>query len=111
MHKEGDEIHVTDTEASGGSKEGVVRWVLLGGTLLVILLLSVTWITGALTQGDIEEEATVSGEIRSTEDDGDGTDSIIGTDADVGSTQTELGDTAGEGDQTTTENGIEVIEN
>ena len=42
MHKQGEEIHVTDTEASGGSKEGVVRWVLAGGLLLAILLLSIT---------------------------------------------------------------------
>ena len=63
MHTEGDEIHVDETEASGGSKEGVVRWVLIFGTLLAIGLLSVIWITGALTEGEIEQEATVSGKI------------------------------------------------
>ena len=56
MHKQGEEVHVTDTEASGGSKEGVVRWVLAGGLLLAILLLSVTWIVPALSTGDVEEE-------------------------------------------------------
>ena len=37
MHKQGEEVHLTDTEASGGSKEGVVRWVLAGGLLLAII--------------------------------------------------------------------------
>ena len=108
MHKEGDEIHVTDTEASGGSKEGVVRWVLLGGLVLAVLLMSIVWIVPAMTQGDVEEEATVSGEIQSMEEDGDGTDSIVGVPS-----ETDLGDdqVATPEDQTTTENGIEVIEN
>lgn len=83
MHTEGDEIHVDDTEASGGSKEGVVRWVLIIGTLLAILFLSAIWMTGAAFQGDVEEEATVSGQIDSqSEADGDGTDSIVSDDAD-----------------------------
>ena len=72
MHKQGEEVHVTDTEASGGSKEGVVRWVLAGGLLLAILLLSVTWIVPALSTGDVEEEGTVSGQISSMEGEGDG---------------------------------------
>ena len=105
MHKEGDEIHVTETEASGGSKEGVVRWVLIGGLLLAVLLMSIVWIIPAMTQGDVEEEATVSGEIQSREDDGDGTDSIV---TDLGNDQ----DSAEAYDeQTTTENGVSVIEN
>ena len=82
MHKEGDEIHVDDTEASGGSKEGVVRWVLAGGLLLALVLMSLVWIIPAMTQGDIEEEATVSGEIRSMED-GEDTDGIIEGDAGI----------------------------
>lgn len=103
MHKEGEEIHVTDTEASGGSKEGVVRWVLAGGLLLAIILLSITWIIPALSTGDVEEEGTVSGQISSMEDDGDDTDSIV---TDLGDDQTATPD-----DETTMEDGIEVIEN
>lgn len=53
------EIHIDDEEASGGSKEGVVRWVLLISLLAAIIILSIIWMTGALTQGDTEEEATV----------------------------------------------------
>lgn len=53
------EIHIDDEKASGGSKEGVVRWVLLISLLAAILILSIIWITGALTQDETEEEATV----------------------------------------------------
>lgn len=110
MHKEGDEVHITDTEASGGSKEGVVRWILAGGLLLAIILMSIVWIIPAMTQGDVEEEATVSGEIQSMEEEGDGTDSIVGVPS-----KTDLGDdqepVAPLEDQTEYEDGIEVIEN
>ncbi len=78
MHKEGDEVHVDTTEASGGSKEGVVRWVLIVGTLLAIILLSAVWMTGAAFQGDREEEATMTGNIEAMEDDGDDTDGLVG---------------------------------
>ena len=77
MHNDGEQIHVDDTEASGGSKEGVVRWVLLGGMLLAILLLSIVWIIPALSQGDVEEEATVTGKVEATQDES-GTDGVLG---------------------------------
>ena len=108
MEKHDGHVHVDEVEASGGSKEGVVRWVLAGGLLLAILLLSVTWIVPALMQDDVEEEATVSGEISSIDNDGDGTDSIVGTgpSEDLGG-ETELTE---EG-QVVNEDGLEVIEN
>lgn len=110
MHKEGDEVHITDTEASGGSKEGVVRWILAGGLLLAIILMSIVWIIPAMTQGDVEEEATVSGEIQSMEEEGDGTDSIVGvpSETDLGNDQDPVAPLE---DQTEYEDGIEVIEN
>ena len=77
MHKEGEEIHIDETEARGGSKEGVVRWVLAGGLLLAVILLSITWIIPAMTTGDVEEEGTVSGQISSMEDGSSDTDSIV----------------------------------
>lgn len=84
MHKEGEEVHVTDTEASGGSKEGVVRWVLAGGLLLAIILMSLVWIIPALSTDAVDEEGTVSGQIMQEQEAGDGTDSIIGVpDGDV----------------------------
>ncbi|QYJ07001.1 hypothetical protein [Qipengyuania flava] len=78
MHKEGEEIHVTDTEASGGSKEGVVRWVLAGGLVLAVILMSLVWIIPALSTDAVDEEGTVSGQIMQEQEGGDGTDSIVG---------------------------------
>lgn len=103
MYKKGDEVHIDEQEVSGGSKEGVVRWVLLGGLALAVLLMSIVWIIPAMTQGDVEEEATVSGEIQSMEGDGDTTDSII----------TDPGDNAEETapNQITEEDDLDVIEN
>ena len=103
MHKEGEEIHIDETEASGGSKEGVVRWVLAGGLLLAVILLSITWIIPAMTTGDVEEEGTVSGQISSMEDGSTDTDSIV----------TDLGDDEAttQQDRTTTEDRLEVVEN
>lgn len=82
MKREGEEVHMDETEASAGSKEGVVRWVLIVGLFLAIALLTLIWVTGAAFQGDIEEEATVSGRIEAVEDDND-IDSIVGEDADA----------------------------
>lgn len=85
MHKEGEEIHIDETDASGGSKTGHMRWVLGIGLFLAVVIMSIIWITGALSQGDVEEEATMSGISDSTvgaERDGDQTDSIVSEDAD-----------------------------
>lgn len=40
-------VHRSGEQASGGSKEHVVRYVLVISLALVILVLSATWITGA----------------------------------------------------------------
>lgn len=101
MHTEGEEVHVSETEASAGSKEGVVRWVLIIGTVLAIVFLSIIWMTGALTQGDIEEEANVSAKIADQKD-GEATDSIVG-----GS----LDDIEAAAPETEMEDGVSVIEN
>jgi hypothetical protein len=36
-HRNGSKITLTETQASGGSKEGVVRYVLIVGLVLVII--------------------------------------------------------------------------
>ncbi len=69
MQKRGDEIHVDETEASGGSKEGVVRYVLIISLFLAIAFLSIIWITGALTQDGDEEQINVSREMNAAERD------------------------------------------
>ncbi|WP_209348409.1 hypothetical protein [Pontixanthobacter sp. CEM42] len=48
MHKHGDEVHVNDTEASGGRKTGAMRWVLGVSLLLAIIAMSAVWIIPAL---------------------------------------------------------------
>lgn len=71
-------IHIDEEDVSGGSKEGVVRWILGVGLLLAIVLLSLIWIVPALTQGDAEEEATVAGTTEATSpDEGDTTDGVV----------------------------------
>ena len=79
MHKQGDEVHIDGVEATGASREGVVRWVLIGGTLLAIVLLSVIWITGALTQDEVESTAQAPERIeaQSAEPSGDDNDGIL----------------------------------
>lgn len=68
MHKDGESVHVSEEEASGGSKEGVVRWVLIIGTLLAIGALSIIWITGALVSDDPDaDNANVSAKIAAEE--------------------------------------------
>lgn len=69
MERRGEQIVQNETEATGASKEGVVRWVLMIGLLLAIILLSVIWITGALTKGDVESEENVSEKIAVQKDD------------------------------------------
>jgi len=63
MDQRGDEVHTSTTEASGGSKEGVVRWVLVVGLILAVGLLTVIWITGAFSQPDEVRHENVSREI------------------------------------------------
>lgn len=78
MHTEGEEIHIDETEATGASKEGVGRWVLLFGTLLAIVALSIIWIIPAMMAGDVEEEATMSGVLEAdAPNEGNSTDSIV----------------------------------
>jgi len=49
MHHDGDEIHVSEQEASGGEKGHLVRWVLGVSLILVVGLLSAVWIFGAVS--------------------------------------------------------------
>ncbi|MGX7952047.1 hypothetical protein ACWPM1_05710 [Tsuneonella sp. HG249] len=71
MEQRGDEVHVNETEASAGSKEGVVRWVLIIGLLLVAILFAVIVMTGAFSQEDgPDSEYNVSNEMAAQENAG-----------------------------------------
>lgn len=68
MEQRGNEVHVSETEASGGSKEGVVRWVLIAGLLLVAIAFAIIVMTGALSQDDgADSETSVSNEMAAQE--------------------------------------------
>lgn len=48
MHREGDEIHVDETEVTGGVKGQGLRWVLIISLASAVIALSAIWISGAL---------------------------------------------------------------
>lgn len=50
---------IDETDAKGGSNEGVVRWVLAISLGLAIIALTIIWVTGALTQGPVESQQNV----------------------------------------------------
>jgi hypothetical protein len=50
MERDGDEVHVTETEASAGSQPHIVRYVLGISLLLVVVLMSAIWIIGSTTR-------------------------------------------------------------
>lgn len=93
MARHDDETKIGTNEARGGSNEGVVRWVLIIGLLLAVVLLSIVWITGAATQGDVESEATASGRIEAEQDNRSGTDGIVSGNGDEISAASETGET------------------
>ena len=67
MRREGEEVHLNEIEASGGSKEGVLRWILILGVLLAIVLLTIVWITGAVSTSGDEQNVSVSDQIQAGE--------------------------------------------
>ena len=50
MERQGDEVHVSQEEASGGDQPHIVRYILGISLLLVIVLLSAIWIFGSVTR-------------------------------------------------------------
>ena len=48
MERQGEEIHVTETEATAGVKQQGVRYVLGFSLLLVVIALSAIWILGSV---------------------------------------------------------------
>jgi hypothetical protein len=50
MERRDDEVHVSETEASGGVQPHIVRYVLGVSLLLVVVLMSAIWILGSVTR-------------------------------------------------------------
>ena len=55
------QTRIDETDAKAGSTTGHVRWVLLISVSLAIVALTLIWVTGALTQNDVESEGTATG--------------------------------------------------
>ncbi len=67
---------IDETDAKGGSNEGVVRWVLLISLTLAIVALTVIWVTGALTEGPVESEGTSTGRIEAAREQAQGEEDL-----------------------------------
>jgi hypothetical protein len=48
MDRQGDEVHVSQEEASGGVQPHIVRYILGISLLLVVVLMSAIWILGSV---------------------------------------------------------------
>ncbi|WP_271078580.1 hypothetical protein [Aurantiacibacter sp. MUD61] len=60
-YKKGEEIHIEDDDAMAAQSTGHLRWILAVSLLAALALMSAIWIFGAFSQGDAEEEITMSG--------------------------------------------------
>ncbi|MFC0204513.1 hypothetical protein [Novosphingobium soli] len=52
MQRVGDEIHLEDDEARGGSTPSIVRYVLIASLALAVLSLSAIWMVRAWSEGE-----------------------------------------------------------
>ncbi|BDI61856.1 hypothetical protein [Qipengyuania nanhaisediminis] len=82
-YEKNNEVHIEDEEARGAESSGVMRYVLGISVLLAIIAMSVAWMTGALTQGEVESAATVTGTEEAVEaveanDADEDTDGVVG---------------------------------
>lgn len=50
MERDGDEVHLSGEEASGGRQPHIVRYVLAISLALVVVLMSAIWIFGSVTR-------------------------------------------------------------
>jgi hypothetical protein len=77
MHVDGDEIHETAEEARAGATPNVTRWVLIFGLIGAIALLTIIWVTGALSSD--QNNQTVDAQVRAAQNEARGstTDSIV----------------------------------
>jgi hypothetical protein len=60
MHRIGDEVHLNEDEARGGSTPAIVRYVLLVSLALAVLAMSAIWISRALYEGPSRGQAVTA---------------------------------------------------
>ncbi len=63
MDQRGDEVHTSTTEVSAGSREGVVRWVLLIGLVLIIVAFAIIVMSGAFSQDEKDSHQNIGRQI------------------------------------------------
>ena len=61
-------VHIEDDDARGAETTGVMRYVLGISLLLAAVAMTIAWVSGALSQGDVESEMTVTGTNEARED-------------------------------------------
>ena len=81
MEPEGNEPHFETDEARGGSTPHIVRWILAISLFGAIALLSIIWITGAVSQRGAEEDANVAARVQEQREAAEA-EGILGEDAD-----------------------------
>jgi len=67
MERQGDEAHLTTTEASGGSTPHIVRYVLVISLFLAVAAMTLIWVTGALTSDQPNKQGPISGQATPSE--------------------------------------------
>ena len=50
MERDGDEVHVSQEEATGAAQAHILRYILGASLLLVVILMSLIWILGSTTR-------------------------------------------------------------
>ena len=73
-------VHIDDEEVRGATSTGYMRYVLGIGLLLAIAAMTITWVSGAISQDEAESAATVTGtnEALESSDADEGTDGVVG---------------------------------
>lgn len=71
------QTRIDETDAKGGSNEGVVRWVLAISLVLAIVALTLIWVTGALTQDPVESQQNVERKLEAQREQSGANDSSI----------------------------------
>lgn len=66
MEREGEEIHVTETEAKAGQRGNHVRNILMISLFLIVVIFAGMWITGALNAPQDHQKDNISNQASPT---------------------------------------------
>ncbi len=92
MPKPNRRTSIDETDAKGGSNEGVVRWVLAISLGLTVIAFAVLFISGALSQDPVESQQNVERKVEAQREQRGANDSsidgIVADDPDAGAPKT-----------------------